>query len=254
MVKEVTRLDANCQLNHSVDALNRVINSWNDINGPVEDKKAVTLKAAHMAETKGAKIEHVTYGLIMAGVAIDSVNVNEMWDQMEFTLEEPYMKFGDFGDLADVTIELPQWVAAYFTAVAGLQEVMDSIEALPGEIQHGIENAPQDLIELPMMEKAKMIKGCMTAGKEMKQICEELKAEMIAFKDGSVALKDMLTGLASKEKRDELSENGGKCKEKKLRGVKECYEFCYGVIPDPSKKEEKKKGEKAESSGCCTTF
>ena len=120
MVKEISRLDCNCSLNNSVDALNRVINSWNDIHGPVLNKKAVTLKAAHMEECKGAKIEHVTYGLIMAGVAIDSVSVSEMWDQMEFTLEEPYMKFGNFGDLADVTVELPQWVAAYFTAIGGI--------------------------------------------------------------------------------------------------------------------------------------
>ena len=105
------------------------------------------------------------------------------------------------------------------------------------------------------MEKAKMVKGCMTAGKEMKASCEELKNEMIAFKDGSVQLKDMLTGLASKEKRDELSEHGKKCKDKKLRTVLECYEFCYGKIAGPPKKDgDKKKSEKSESSGCCTTF
>jgi hypothetical protein len=246
---EIDELDCNCDLNRAIRTLNYAVDAWKNLCGPIEKYEKCALKCSGMEKVSGANAKHILCG-VMVSVCTDKelCEKDKFCAEFKFLEEKPWLVLGPKLKKWDGLTEcLPKWIEAYLDSVDKIDPIMYQLEDLPDEIPRAIESAPGEFADLPTMKKAKACAQAIKAGKQAKDLLQELKKSAEQLKKAAGEMKEALEQCKKDQESGKFFEHGETCRTAGCVSIKDCYEKIYGPIP----KGEKKAGEDA---GCCTIF
>ena len=234
LVLELEKLEGVSSLDDLIDSLNDLSASWEDIYTPLRDNKDATLESAGLKAVPSADTKIVLLGMLLSLVSEKAiVTADDLKKCIKLIEEEPYIKL-EVPKKVDyyqtVGENLQEWITSQVEVVSKSVEICEQLAEIPDKIEEVVTNLPTELEELDFMEKAKKIKEAAGHASKVKKQVNQIKGEIDHVKEQVTMLKTLSQDLAAEIEEGTCLENGQKCKDAGITGIKQCYEHIFGKI------------------------
>lgn len=123
-----------------------------------------------------------------------SIKLNLENEEAPVYIDEDSLKGLSANGLGIVS-NLKNWIEALIKGFEGMGDVAMRISSIPEKATECTKNSPGEFAELPIMEKAQMIKSVATKVSKIKDKCEQITEEMKKLKNDIEDAKECMSQL-----------------------------------------------------------